>query len=247
MNAQIAAELLKLRTTRTLLVATCVAVAFAALIPALATGDPDRFGVSPLEPGSLADMMHAPAHVVAGATLIVGILAATSEHTHRTVLSTRLVQPQPARVLAAKVMALAIAGAGIGALAEAAAVAVGSAGLARNGVTVDLPGHGGPGAAVAVVLLAAGFGALGTAIGTIVRNSAAAVGLTLIWALAVENLLPGVMGRADLGRWLPGSTIDHIVTPQPGGLTPAMAALVLACYTLIAIVLASFSDTRRDP
>ncbi|HEX6886830.1 MAG TPA: hypothetical protein VF143_01890 [Candidatus Nanopelagicales bacterium] len=247
MTAQIAAELLKLRTTRLLLLTTCVAVGFAALVPALGTWDPEGFGVAPLTSASLTDMMRAPAHVVAGAALVLGIVAATGEHAHRTILTTRLVQPDPIRVLAAKATALGIVGAGLAALAEATAAVVGTIGLARHGLGAHPLGDGRPGVALTVILLAAAFAALGTALGSIVRNTALAVGAALVWALLIEEALPGLTGDPDLGRWLPAGTIDQLVTLQPAGPSPAAAALALIGYTAAAMLLATLSDTRRDP
>lgn len=247
MNAQIAAELLKLRTTRLLLVTTCVAVGFAALVPALGSWDPEGFGVAPLTSASLTDMMRAPAHVVAGAALLLGIVAATSEHAHRSVLTTRLVQPDPIRVLTAKAAALGIVGAGIGALAAATAAVVGAVGLSRHGVTIHPLGDGRPAVALTVILLAGGFAALGTALGAIIRNTALAVGTALVWALLIEQALPGLAGDPDLARWFPAGTINQLVAQQPAGPSPAAAALALVGYIAAAMILAGVSDLRRDP
>jgi hypothetical protein len=247
MNAQIAAELLKLRTTRLLLVTACVAVGFAALVPALGSWDPEGFGVAPLTSSSLTDMMRAPAHVVSGAALLLGIVAATSEHAHRSILTTRLVQPDPVRVLAAKAAALGIVGAGIGALAVAAAAVVGAVGLSRHGVSFHLLGDGRPAVALTVVLLAGGFATLGTAVGAIIRSTALAVGTALVWALLIEQALPGLTGEPDLARWLPAGTINQLVAPQSAGPSPAAAALALIGSIAAAIIVAVISDLRRDP
>ena len=137
MNAQISAELLKVRTTRALYVAAGAVIAFAALIPVLACTDPVKFGVAPLTAASLADIMRAPAQVTAGAALLVGILASTAEYSHRSILTTRLVQPHPARVLGAKAIAMAAVGAALGAAAEGVAAGIGAIGLTANGVELE--------------------------------------------------------------------------------------------------------------
>jgi hypothetical protein len=247
MSPQIAAELLKLRTTRLLLVTAGVAVGFAALVPALGSWDPEGFGVAPLTSASLTDMMRAPAHVVAGAALLLGLVAATSEHAHRSILTTRLVQPNPIRVLAAKAAALGIVGAGIGALAVATAAVVGAVGLSRHGVSIHPLGDGRPAVALTVILLAGGFATLGTAIGAIIRSTALAVGTALVWALLIEQALPGLAGDPDLARWFPAGTITQLVAQQPAGPSPAAAALALISYIAAAIILAGISDLRRDP
>jgi hypothetical protein len=241
MNAQISSELLKVRTTRALYVAAGVVVAFAALIPTLACADPVKYGVAPLTAASLADMMRAPAQVTGGAALLLGILGSASEYSHRTILTTRLVQPNPARVLAAKIIAMAAVG------AAPVAAGVGAIGLAANGITVEPFGHGIPGVTATAILLVTGYAVLGTAIGTLLRNTTAAVGATLIWVFAIENTLPIVTGNPHLADWMPGNAAQQILTPQTAGPTPAAAAALLLGITGLLIALATTADARRDP
>ena len=247
MNSQIFAELLKIRTTRALYVAAGVVTAFAALIPALACTDPVKYGVAPLTAASLADFMRAPAQVTGGAALLLGILASASEHSHRTILLTRLVQPNPARVLAAKAIAMAGVGAGLGAAAEAVAAGVGAVGLATRGVDLEPVGHGSPGATATVILLVTGYAILGTAIGSLLRSTAAAVGITLIWVFVVENILPVVTGNPWLADWMPSNAAQQILTPQATGPAPPAAGALLLATTATLIALALTADARRDP
>lgn len=247
MNAQISAELLKIRTTPALYVAAGVVLAFAALIPALACTDPVKFGVAPLTAASLADFMRAPAQVTGGAALLIGILAAATEYSHRTILITRLVQPHPAKVLAVKVIAMAAVGAAFGAAAEAVAAGIGAVGLAVSGVELEPLGHGSRGVPAMVILLVSSYAVLGTAIGSLLRNTAAAVGTTLIWVFAIENVLPVVTGNPWLADWMPGNIAQQILTPQATGpAAPAAGALLLATTGTL-ITLALTVDARRDP
>jgi len=247
MNAQISAELLKVRTTRALYVAAGTVIAFAALIPALACTDPVKFGVAPLTAASLADIMRAPAQVTGGAALLVGILASAAEYSHRTILTTRLVQPNPAQVLAAKVCAMAAVGAALGAAAEGVAAGIGAIGLAANGVELEPLSHGIPGITATVILLVTGYAVLGTAIGTLLRNTTAAVGITLIWVFAIENILPVVTGNPSLADWMPGNAAQQILSAQTTGPTPTAAIAILLATTATLIALALAGDARRDP
>lgn len=247
MTAQISAELLKIRTTRALYVATVVVAAFAALIPTLACTDPVKFGVAPLTAASLADLLRAPAQVTGGAALLVGILASAGEHSHRTILTTRLVEANPVRVLAAKILALAAVGAALGAAVEAVAVGAGTIGLAANGITVQPLDHGIPGVVATVILLVTGYAVLGTAIGTLLRNTTAAVGATLIWVFAIESVLPTITGNPNLADWMPGNAAQQILAPHTTGPTPAAASAILLATTAILIALATTADMRRDP
>ena len=247
MNAQISAELLKVRTTRALYVAAGAVIAFAALIPVMACTDPVKFGVAPLTAPSLADIMRAPAQVTAGAALLVGILASATEYSHRSILTTRLVQPHPARVLGAKAIAMAAVGAALGAAAEGVAAGIGAIGLTANGVELEPLGHGIPGITATVILLVTGYAVLGTAIGTLLRSTAAAVGITLIWVFVIENILPVVTGNPGLADWMPGNAAQQILTAQTTGPTPTAATglLLATAATLMALALAA--DARRDP
>jgi ABC-2 type transport system permease protein len=247
MNAQISAELLKVRTTRALYVATGIVIAFAALIPALACTDPVKYGVAPLTAASLADLMRAPAQATGGAALLLGILASAPEYHHRTIVTTRLVQPNPARVLTAKILAMAAVGAALGAAVEAVAAGVGAIGLAANGITLEPLGHGIPGVTATVILLVTGYAVLGTAIGTLLRNTTAAVGATLIWVFAIENILPIITGNPNLADWMPGNAAQQILTTHTTGPTPAAAIAILIGVTALLIALATTADTRRDP
>ena len=166
MKHQLSGELLKFRTTRSPFVAAAAAGAFAALIPTLASADPQRFGVAPLTAASLTDLLRAPGHVVAAAALLVGILAAAGEHTHRTILTSRLAEPDPTRILAAKVLAAAIVGAVIAAVAELIALAVSVVGLRLNDIAVTPFEPANVGAALTVVLAAAVACVVGTGLGS---------------------------------------------------------------------------------
>lgn len=247
MNAQISSELLKVRTTRALYVATGIVIAFAALIPILACTDPVKFGVAPLTAASLAELMRAPAQVAGGAALLLGILASASEYSHRSVLTTRLVLPSPVRVLTARILAMAVVGAGLGAAAEAVAGGVGAIGLAANGVELEPLGHGVPGITATVILLVTGYAILGTAIGALLRHIAAALGLTLIWVFVIENALPLITGNPNLANWMPGNMAQQILATHTTGPTPAAATAVLLGTTAILITLAATTDMRRDP
>ncbi|HSO03119.1 MAG TPA: hypothetical protein VLQ92_01455, partial [Candidatus Limnocylindrales bacterium] len=160
---------------------------------------------------------------------------------------TRLLQPHPARVLCAKILAMAAVGAALGAAAEAVAAGIGAIGLAANGVELQPLGHGIPGITATVILLVTGYAVLGTAIGTLLRNTAAAVGITLIWVLVIENLLPVVTGSPSLADWMPGNAAQQILTAQSTGPTPTAATGLLLATTAVLIALALAGDARRDP
>jgi ABC-2 type transport system permease protein len=104
---------------------------------------------------------------------------------------------------------------------------------------------------------------VGFALGTIARGPALSIGLGLVWALVVENLLRGVGQLLDwvdtITAVLPGtaagSLVGSVVGVEPGGEgTPGVldtvaapqAAITTACYILVAAAIALAVVRRRD-
>ena len=144
-----------------------------------------------LTTASLTDLLRAPGHVMAAAALLIGILAAAGEHTHRTILTSRLAEPDPTRILAAKVLAAAIVGTVIAAVAELIALAVSVVGLRLDDIAAVTPFEpANVGAALTVVLAAAVACVVGTGLGALVRSTAAALGIAMVWVFAIENMIP---------------------------------------------------------
>lgn len=249
MRSLISAELLKVRTTRALLVVTAAALLWAVAGPALVTWAPAGAEVPDLSPASLAELMRGPARLTGGALLLLGLLASAGEFRHGTILTTRLATPQGPRVLAAKVAALALVGLLVGALVELAALTSGALALSAQGVDVDPLSHGVPGIAVLVPAVSALHAALGVAVGTLARNTTTAVGVALVWAFVVEGVLPMVLRRPTMGSWLPGGAVGDVLAAQtePGHLAPVAAAALLAGYA-VALAAASIAvDRVREP
>lgn len=104
--------------------------------------------------------------------------------------------------------------------------------------------------------------ALGVLVGTLARSAALAVGLGLVWALAVENLLRGVadiLGPLEyLTDVLPGtaagSLVGALIGCTPGSDTPgvlatsdaAPASVLLAGYALVFAAIAIAIVRHRD-
>jgi ABC-type transport system involved in multi-copper enzyme maturation permease subunit len=104
----------------------------------------------------------------------------------------------------------------------------------------------------------------GAALGTLFRSTSLAVGLGLVWALAIENLVrgfAGLLGFLDvLQRGLPGTNAGSLVAAlgaatmdQTGG-TPGVttvvsgpqAVAVLIAYVVVLVVIAGFALRRQD-
>jgi ABC-type transport system involved in multi-copper enzyme maturation permease subunit len=130
--------------------------------------------------------------------------------------------------------------------------------LAWPGFGAVLAGSGG------ALLIAGMWAAAGALVGILARSPALAVGLGLVWALVVENLLRGVSGVLGpfevVTEVLPGTAAGSLAgaigaaeVSETGGapgvltiLTGAEAALLLLAYVVGFVTLAGFLLSRRD-
>lgn len=229
MNDLVAAEWLKLRTTRVLFGALPAAVALSCAAVAGAVLSEHRAGVE-LESAEGIRRVLSVTGTGAILVLVVGILISAGEHRHGTASDTFLTTPRRHRVVTAK---LAV-GAGLG-LATGIVIAVVATGSAI--VFYDLEGARFPidagevwatltGSVVYVTL----FAVLGVALGSLIRNQVVAVAGALAWLAVVEHTLVNL--APDVGRWLPAGAGQAIVgAPVDGLLSRAAGAVLLTLYT----------------
>ena len=104
-------------------------------------------------------------------------------------------------------------------------------------------------ALIAVPLLAALYGVLGVGLGLLVRNTAVAVGAALVWALAIEGVLPMLTRAPGLTRWLPGNVahaVLHNASSSPTTLAAGAAAALLAGYAITLAAAAAAATMKRE-
>lgn len=247
MNPLLSTELLKLRTTRALWVASGLVVTLAAALPVVHSLMAGSGDVPELTARTLRDAARAPVQLAGAAVLLVGLLATAGEYRHRTVLLTRLVEPRATRVLAAKLGAAVVVGLGLGVLVELVAVGSGAAVLAANGVAVEPLSHGIPRIAAITPLVLAAYGVLGVAVGALVRSTAGAVGVAFGWAFVVEGVVPLVLARPELGDHLPTALLKAVLAAPGADPGPVLAAGLLAVYMAVLVAAAAALDARREP
>jgi ABC-2 type transport system permease protein len=249
MTSLISAELLKLRTTRALYVALTLVVLWALAGPLLIAWAPRGANIPTLVPASLAELMRGPAQLAGGAVLLVGLLASAGEYRFGTVLTTRLTEPRATRVLVAKAAAMAVVGLGVGILLDAVAGGAGAVLLSTHHVDIEPFEHGVPGVALLVPAVLAVLGILGVAIGSLLRNTTAAVGVTLVWVFLVEGVLPVVLRVEHLGQWLPNGALADVLAPHVGvgQLGQAASAALLVGYVALLLVASIAVDWVREP
>ncbi|WP_213456306.1 hypothetical protein [Rhizomonospora bruguierae] len=238
MSRVVAAEVFKLcsiRSYRWAVPASALAVVIAAAVMA-AVRPGGGGGVWDPDPVAL------PLEYFAYVMMVIGALTVTADLSSGTAAVTESLVPWRSRLVYAKYLAA-------GGLAVVAALVVGVLvvaadwlGSGASATTVFSP------AAMGVVL--AGLGAvclaavLGVATGVLVRSTAAAVSLLLLWSFLVETVLIFVIPER-VGAYLPFKTIggSRVLMEQIGAGT---GLAVFALYTALAVGLAALVRSRRD-
>jgi ABC-2 type transport system permease protein len=243
MNDLVAAEWLKLRTTRLLhgMIPAAVAVSAAAVTGSvLAT---DRAGIALASARGIRRVLPITG-TGALLMLIVGILISAGEYRHGTAADTFLTTPRRHRVVSAKLTVGALVGVSVGVITSIACVA--AAALLYNIKGAEFPFDD-----AEVWLTLAGtlvyttlFAVLGVALGTLVRNQVLAVAGALAWIGVVEHILVNL--APDIGKWLPTAAGQAIVrTPLDGLLSPLGGGALLVAYALAtALAGIRFAATR---
>jgi hypothetical protein len=222
MIAQIRAELLKIRSTRTTIGLILGMVALILLVTLLTGLLSHPSGLTSKEDQRQLLSVSSLAGVFAA---LAGVLLVTSEYRFGTIRPTILFNPERSHVMTAKIVAGALAGIAFGVLAEALGWAIGYAILNARGITVVLSSGD-------ILLLTLGglagavlWGAIGAGVGAIIHNQVGGVITLLAWGLVVDNLLFGLV--PSVGRFTPtrasdalmGLRVDHLVSPGAGAIT----------------------------
>ena len=193
MSALIRAELLKLRTTRTFAGLVGAAVGISLLVAVLVSTLGSDFTQQDAK-----DLISIDASSLF--ILVLGAIGMTGEWRHRTIVSSFLAAPDRIRLLAAKLLAYGAAGILLSLIVSVAVAFVS---------TVILSARGEETAAVSDVLdilwrnlvLAGLFGALGVAVGSVVRVQVAAIVGLLVVFLIVEPAFNAL--KPEIGKFGP--------------------------------------------
>lgn len=251
MRALVQAELIKLRSTRMtlgLLLATLGLVVLTIAVNVPDVGD-ENAPLSLDDRGLLAVTVGVAFGVPMVLMALLGALAVTQEFRYGTVTSTYLSEPRRTRVLVAKWLSLVLAGVVLTTATLAVSVTFSIALIrSRHGDVTVATQFWQMVAAGFIVMIA--YGAIGVAVGALVRNQVAAIVGVLVWMLAVEQIV--VPALPEVGRWMPWGAATALLQLGPAyptdvKLLPAVAGgLVLAGYTTAAVVLALRISPGRD-
>lgn len=242
MNDLVAAEWLKLRTTRLLhgTIPAAVALSLAA-VAGMVVSSHGR----DLETTEGMRRVFAVAGTGAIVVLVVGILIAAGEYRHGTASDTFLTTPVRSRVLTAKLAVAAGLGGTVGFVTSAACIAAAALLYQSESATLTLTASDVWFTLPATALYTALFAVLGVALGSLVRNQVAAVAGALAWLAIVEHTLVNLV--PSIGRWLPAGAGQAIVrTPLDGLLSPPAGIAVLVVYAAAVAVTAVRAEGSRD-
>jgi ABC-2 type transport system permease protein len=246
MSNLVAAELLKLRSTRTGVALIGSVVAVVALISLLATltGDAesddfvarDLLGIS-----SFAQPF----------ALVLGILAVTTEFRHGTITPTLIAAPDKTRLVAAKLVANVTAGLLLGVAAAGLCAAIVLLGLSGRNIPSGLASGDVSRVVIGQTLAAGLWAAIGVGLGALVRNQVGAIVGALAWTFLGENLLGlvpsvgdaiqkyGATGASNALGNLESQNTGDVLDQVPGG-------LLLLAYAAVFVVAGIFALRRRD-
>jgi ABC-2 type transport system permease protein len=241
----VAAELFKLRTTRTSwgvalgsLALVLVISTIAALAGEFSAGD-EAPGPELLEIAGLVQIF----------ALVLGILIVATEFRHGTITPSLLAVPDRARLVLAKLVAALGAGALLGLVAALLCSAIVFPLLASR----DIDAGGSSSEVLELILgnLAASglFAAIGVGLGALLRNQVGAIIGALGWLFLIEPLLTIIPGFDDvITKWFPSgaasATAGTATSEDALGQIPA--GLLLAAYAAAFVAAGIVLVRRRD-
>jgi ABC-type transport system involved in multi-copper enzyme maturation permease subunit len=206
MRDQIAAEILKIRSTRTTL-GLLTGLVFLTLMFTILAGTLSPMSQLLTEQNQLAQLsIGSDAGIFAA---LAGIMLFTSEYRFGTIRPTFLFNPSRNRIFGSKVVAGALAGFTFGVIGEGLSLGISLIILKARGIPVTLSGANFAQLVAGAVIGAAMWGAIGVGVGAIIPNQVGAIISLLAWGFVVENtvfaLLPAV------GRYLPVHAQDSMM------------------------------------
>ncbi|MPZ80971.1 MAG: hypothetical protein GEV28_11445 [Actinophytocola sp.] len=249
----LAVERIKLFTTRSplwcTLAALAVTIGFAALIAGVDTDNPSTIASSQF--GMNFGLM---------VIMVMATLAITTEYRFGTIRATFQAIPNRTGALLAKTTVVALFAGLIGELAAFGSVAISK--LISSGADLGINTAFEWRATAGVGLVYAISAVIAVAIGLLVRHSAGAVSLTLIYVLLVESLVALIPSVGDdIQKWMPFYVANKFLTGDPdvtnrpigegpplsdAALSPWWALAYFAGVAAVLLAIAVFSANKRD-
>ena len=181
--------------------------------------------------------------------LVLFITSVTAEYGLGTIRVLVVRQPHRARLLSGKLLALFVCVAVGLLLAEAGGIVAAVVAAHLRGVSTaqwfTASGLGRVGGDYANALLTAVlYGAIGTAVGVLIRSTALALAAALVWALPLEHIINLAWNGAS--HWFPGLLLDAIAAGGTSLVSYERALLLGAIYGGAALLIGGITFLRRD-
>jgi ABC-2 type transport system permease protein len=177
----------------------------------------------------------------------------SGEFAHGTIRPTFAATPRRGQVLIAKAVVIAVFGAVAEALVVVFCFAVSSAIASSRGVSISLGSEPTARAGmIGVVVFAVIVGMLGYALGMLIRNTAAAVAVLILWPLVIENIIFGILSAAGVdhpANYLPyisGIALQRTNDIQPGEIGRIAGGLFFAAFSAVIAAIGATLTARRD-
>jgi ABC-2 type transport system permease protein len=241
----IRAEWIKLRTARSnlvlLILAVVVPVAFTLLITSVISKEDATNN-------DLFDLLLAGAGIGQILIGVLGVLIIGQEYRHTTIRITFTADPRRSRVMLAKAIVVVVTGLAVGVVAVGFSYALGNAILTSRAFDLLLDGHTQARAALGAVVLFGLSALVGLGVGSIIRATAGAITLFVLWPIVVENLIDGLLPK--VGKWLPfragGELMSTSSTTTTDTLSPVAGGLLFAIFGFALLAVGIVLVTRRD-
>lgn len=245
------AEWIKLTTLRSHWVLPIVGVAFCWLVVFLTANAADPFQF--IDGRELSELIVGVSIVTIMLLGVVSVLATTGEITYNTFRPTFAATANRWVELAAKLMVVTVTTLVITAVTVAVAW-LGAAAILGDGRDVSLGDRGAQGQLVALVLLGALLTVLGMALAMLLRNSAAAIAILLLWPFVVESLIAGflaVLDQEGLIKFLPYAAGFQLVdlfneSGESDLLSPIAGGIYFGCVVAGLWLLGALRTDRGD-
>lgn len=242
MSSALRAELLKLRTTRTLLwlmLSMLGVVVLAVVLHGLGL--------------AIEDVSRSPTQMrvfISGQSLgsvfaaLAGAIAVTSEYRHGTIRPTFLAAPHRSAVVRGKAAASAMVGFAFGLLATASAAALTLGLLHLRNVPVLLDREDILQGIIGGAVDGALWAVLGLGVGGLMRNQVGAIVGLFIWVQVIENLL--IDSVPSVSSYLPGALAQAVAGSQQGTVDAAAALALLAGYAAVVLSVCTARIAQSD-
>jgi ABC-2 type transport system permease protein len=241
----LAAELFKLRTTRTSWGVTLGSLGLVVIISVIAALAGD-FSSTDEPPGT--DLMEISGLVQIFA-LVLGILVVATEFRHGTITPSLLAVPDRVRLVIAKLIGSLLAGALLGLVAAAVCAAIVLSLLSARDIATGTDTSEVLKLIAGNTAAAALYAAIGVGLGALIRNQVGAIIGALGWIFLIEPLLTLIPGFEDvITRWFPTGAANALAgtASSSDALDQVPAGLLLAVYAAIFVAAGLFVLRDRD-